>query len=226
MPNSLVARALGARFESLHPEVRARHAFAAEDGQYSIGEGVMDRVWSGSALFAPFLAIGARRNIMFPESGRDVPFRIECWAYRDGLGRETLSLNRTYFMEQERRFDEFLVDVPEAPGLIIYVGNHQHLAVEIEVAASKQGGVEFRTRRQRLMTPLGALRFPLPLSAEATVHEWFDEELGQFRIDGRVRNRLFGDVFGAVGCFESRLAPVPNGGPPRSIRPVVEEARW
>jgi hypothetical protein len=226
LAHSLVAAALGRDFEKLHPAVRERHAFDSSSGCYSVGVGVMERIWSGSPLFAPFLKLGARRNSMFPDSGENVPFRIECWAYVDSHGRETLSLNRSYSMEQTRRFDEYVVAVPGASTLIIYVGSHQHLAVEIHIAVSAAGGLEFRTRRQRLMTPLGALRFPLLASAEAVIHEWYDDSADRFRIDGRVRNRLLGDVFGSIGSFQSRIEAVPDAGVPMKVRPVREESRW
>jgi hypothetical protein len=223
---SLVAKALGRDFEKLHPAVQERHSFDSSTGCHSVGVGVMDRVWSASPLFSPFLRLGSRRNIMFPDTGENVPFRIECWAYVDSHGRETVTLNRSFGLKQTRRFDEYVVAVPGAPSLIIYVGSHQHLAVEIRASVSDRGGVEFRTGRQRLMTPVGAFRFPLLLSAEAVVHEWYDEGSGQFRIDGRVRNRVLGDVFGSVGSFQSHLEPVPESGVPSSIRPLREEPRW
>ena len=186
----------------------------------------MERVWSGSRLFAPFLRIGSRRNIMFPDTGSEVPFRIECWAYVDSFGRETLTLHRSFGLKTTRRFDEYVVRVPSADSLVIYAGTHQHLAVAFDVRLSSRGGVELRTGRQRLFTPVGALRYPLLLSGEASVVEWYDEDLGRFHIDGRVRNRIFGGIFGFSGSYESRLERVPDSGIPAGIRPVKEESRW
>lgn len=222
----LFQRALGRDFEKLHPAAQERHSFDSSSGQHSIGEGTMDRVWSGSRLFDPFLRIGARRNIMFAESGTDVPFRMESWAYLDSFDRETLTLNRAFGLKRARRFDEYVVAVPGASSLIIYVGSHQHLAVEFEVRLSSRGGVEFRTGKQRILTPVAGLRFPRFLSGEAHVHEWYDEHLGRFRIDGRVENRLLGGIFGFTGCFESRLERVASAGVPASVKPIREEHRW
>lgn len=114
----------------------------------------------------------------------------------------------------------------QAGGSETLISAPKHLAVELRVGVSARGGLEFRTGRQRLMTPAGAFRFPLLLSAEAVVHEWYDEDSGQFRIDGRVRNRVLGDVFGNVGSFQSRLEPFPASGVPAGIRPLREEPRW
>jgi hypothetical protein len=232
MPSSLVARRLGAAaFGRLHPASRERHGFGPEDGLYSIGVGTMDRVWHSTVLFAPFLLLGSARNIMFPESGKDVPFRIECWSYRDRHGRDTLSLNRSFEFPgrrgstRTRRFDEYLVELPADRGLRIYVGSQQHLAATITVAATERGGVRFATGAQRLFTRAISLRFPMLLSATAEVEEWFDDSIGRFRIEARVRNRIFGDVLGCRGTFTSSLAPIPSDGVPSSIRPRIEEAR-
>lgn len=70
------------------------------------------------------------------------------------------------------------------------------------------------------------MRFPLLASGSAYVHEWYDEDIGRFRIDGRVRNPLLGGIFGFSGSFESRLVRVPQGGVPASARPVKEDRRW
>ena len=86
---SLAKIALGRDFEKLHPAVKERYSFDSSTGCYSVGIGVMERVWSGSRIFAPFLRLGSRRNIMFPDSGENIPFRIESWAYLDSHGRET-----------------------------------------------------------------------------------------------------------------------------------------
>ena len=217
--------ALGRDFDRLHPALRERYGFNSSTRCHSVGIGVMERIWSGSRIFAPFLHLGAQRNIMFPESGEDVPFRIECWAYKDSHGRETLSLNRSFEMKRTLRFDEYIVAIPATGDLIIYAGNHQHLAVELDVSVSSSGGLELRTGAQRLMTPVGAWRFPLLFSAEAVVHEWYEASSGRFRIDGRVRNRILGDVFGCVGFFESHLEPDPGSGIPAGVRPLREETR-
>lgn len=225
MSASLVARMLGNRFGKLHPAVRERHGFDSSSGVHSVGIGVMDRVWHSTSLFVPFLRIGSRRRIMFPESGTDVPFRIECWAYVDSLGRETLSLNRSFEFDTLRRFDEYVVMAPGAQRLLIYVGSHQHLVADLTVQATPRGGLEFSTGAQRLLTRGPAIRFPRILSASAHVEEWFDETEGRFRIEARVRNRFFGEVLGCVGSFESAVRRIPESGVPAEIRPIHEEAR-
>lgn len=223
---SIVAGRLGSDFARLHPELQRRYGFTSGDGVYASGSGTMDRVWNGSALYRPFLLLGAMRNIMFPERGTDVPFTIENWAYRDTFGRETLSLNRVFRFPRERRFDEYIVDVPGASELVIYVGSYQHLAVTLVPEVSDRGGLVLRSGAQRLLDRDISIRFPLFFSATAEIHEWYDESAKRFRLEGFVRNRLLGDVFCCVGSFESSLVRVPSSGVPRAVRPRREQRRF
>lgn len=76
----------------------------------SIGTGVMEEIWHGEAYTLPFLYLGSWRSIMFPETGRDIPFQIVNYAYVDsrvapngGLGA---AVGRAAFL---RRTDGILV---------------------------------------------------------------------------------------------------------------------
>ena len=80
---SIYERALGSDFEKLHPKIQQRFGFGSEDGVAAIGSGVMEEIWRGRIYTVPFLYLGAWRRIMFPETGRDIPFTIENYAYRD-----------------------------------------------------------------------------------------------------------------------------------------------
>jgi len=57
---------------------------------------------------------------MFPEVGRNIPFTIENYAFRDDFGRETVSLIRTFDSTKRRRFDAYIgawLDEPSPRGL-------------------------------------------------------------------------------------------------------------
>ena len=70
---SIYEKALGSEFKKLHPMVQKRFGFATDDHIASIGRGVMEKLWLGRFWTIPFLYLGSWRNIMFPESGEDVP---------------------------------------------------------------------------------------------------------------------------------------------------------
>lgn len=96
---SIYQRALGSDFEKLHPRIQQRFGFHSESGIASIGAGTMDTIWRGPFYAVPFLHLGARRRIMFPDYGQNVPFTIENYAYRDRHGRETVTWLRTFETE-------------------------------------------------------------------------------------------------------------------------------
>jgi hypothetical protein len=109
MGESIYRRALGAEFGRLHPQIQRRFGFSSDDGLASIGHGVMEQVWHGLPYTLPFLYVGTWRRIMFPEYGRNLPFTIENYAYRDPLGRETVTWLRTFRTRRVRRFDADMI---------------------------------------------------------------------------------------------------------------------
>lgn len=148
---SIFRDALGEEFTRLHPELQRRFGFSSADGIACIGTGRMERVERGPAVVAPFLRLGTRRNILFPEHGRDVPFTIANYAYRDGFGRETVTFVRTFQFVRPRRFDATMVAAPGRAGTVIdYLGTHQHLAVELRVGVTARGGLVISSGAQRV----------------------------------------------------------------------------
>jgi hypothetical protein len=106
---SIYQRALGSDFAKLHPQIQRRFSLSSESGVAAIGTGVMERVWRGAAHTLPFLYLGIWRSILYPEQATDVHFNIQNYAYRDALGRETVTWVRKFATSQVRRFDAYMV---------------------------------------------------------------------------------------------------------------------
>jgi hypothetical protein len=214
------ARALGEDFARLHPRVQERLALSGARGM--IGHGVMDRVWRGPGFTRPFLRLGARRHILFPDHGRNVPFTIENYPYVDGHGRETVSFVRTFeFPRRRRRFDAQMV-YSTGRGLVDYLGTHQHLAVDLAVSVRPDGGFRIRSGGFRLHEGPVRVSLPRALTGTATVDEWFDDRSGQFRIEVAVVHARFGPVFGYEGSFSARYVDV-GGGVSGAVKPLREK---
>src|SRR5436305_2124907 len=138
---SIYERALGSDFVRLHPEIQRRFGFSSRDNIASIGTGVMEEIWHGRPYTLPFLCLGSWRRIMFPETGRNVPFQIVNYAYIDTLGRETVTWIRTFHTDsQPRRFDAYMIYSERRQCIVDYLGTHQHLAVDIDVSVASNGG--------------------------------------------------------------------------------------
>jgi len=221
---SIYQQVLGDDFTRLHPRIQERFAIRSEGGQAAIGRGVMQEVWRGPWYTLPFLYVGTWRNIMFPDQGHNIPFEIQNWAYRDELGRETVTWLRTFKTNVTRRFDAYMIYSEARARIVDYLGTHQHLAVELELSVDDSGGLRLRSGEQRFYEgPLG-FRFPQFFSGIADVCEWYDDDTERYQIQVSVSNRIWGPLFGYRGSFDVEWVDATDG-PPASILPRRVERR-
>lgn len=223
MATPIFERALGGDFARLHPRLRAQYGTCSSGGAAFRGRGVMEEVWHGRPYTVPFLHIGAMRASVFPEVGRDIPFTIENYAYMDGFGRETLTWSRRFEFPRARRFDETVIYSPRRGGLVVYMGSHQHLAVELKVSVDEEGALIVRTGAQRLYEWRVGVRFPLLFSGVAVAREQFCEREGRFRVDVSITNAVWGRIFGYRGWFDGEVVSCDSV--PEIVRPRREERR-
>lgn len=222
---SIYQQVLGSDFDKLHPQIQRRFGLHSGSGVAAIGTGMMDRLWHGAPYTLPFLYLGTWRSIMFPEQGRDVPFTIQNYAYRDPLGRETVTWVRTFATGKERRFDAYMIHSAQRGCIVDYLGTHQHLAVDLHLSVALNGGLRLRSGEQRFYEGALAFRFPLFLSGIAEVCEWYDDAACCYRIDMRASNRTWGPLFGYSGRFQVEWIPSSPGSVPPSILPRRLESR-
>lgn len=226
-PESMFQQALGAGFHRLHPMLQKRFGVDPAGGYACVGRGVFSEVRRGAWWTVPFLKFGAVRNILFPDAGTNVPFTIENYPYVDSFGRPTVTFGRTLEIRpnKHRRFDATMVYSAARGTVVDYLGTHQHLATDLELAVLDDGSLHLRSTRLRFYE--GRLQFTVPrfLTGTADLHECWDEERQLFTIDLEVSNPVFGFLFGYRGEFSCRFLPLPAGGPPPRLLPVREELR-
>ena len=222
---SIYQQVLGSDFQKLHPEIQRRFGFHSGSGIAAVGTGVMEEIWHGAPYTLPFLYVGTWRRIMFPEQGRNVPFTIQNYAYRDPLGRETVTWVRTFSTTKRRRFDAYMIYSEERGCIVDYLGTHQHLAVDIELSVAPNGGLQLKSGAQRFYEGPLAFSFPLLFSGIANVCEWYDDTEKRFRIEVNASNRTWGPLFGYKGKFHVEWLPVPPNAIPPEILPRRIEAR-
>ena len=219
---SIYQRALGADFSRLHPQIQRRFSLHSESGFGSVGTGIMQEIWHGKPYTLPFLYIGTWRSIMFPEQGTNVPFTIQNYAYRDTLGRETVTWVRTFKTKKTRRFDAYMVWSEERGCVVDYLGTHQHLAVDLQMSVTENGGILIRSGEQRFYEGLIRFRFPMFFSGTAEVFEWYDDAAACFRIRVASTNPRWGRLFGYTGSFQVEW---PTDAVPENILPRRVERR-
>jgi hypothetical protein len=225
--SSIYQKVLGEDCQKLHPKIQKRFGFCSEDKLAAIGKGVMQKVWVGKPYTLPFLYLGTWRNIMFPQSGKDVPFTIQNYAYKDKFGRETVPWVRKYqFPNRERRFDATMIYSEKRKKIVDYLGTHQHLVVDIDMAVSENGGLILYSGEQRFYEGVIGFKFPMLCSGNATVCEWFDDKEQKFKISVVVTNKFWGKLFGYEGTFETDYIDVDSlANIPKDIVPVREAVR-
>ncbi|GAA2072321.1 DUF4166 domain-containing protein [Pseudolysinimonas kribbensis] len=217
-------RALGADFARLHPMLQRRFGVGLDAGYACVGTGTMSRIRRGPWWTVPFLQFGRLRNILVPDHGSDVPFRIENFPYRDALGRETVTFVREYAIHgRSRRFDATMIYSERLGRIVDYLGTHQHLAVDLELRVEPDGSLLLRSDAQRFYEGIVGFRFPMLFSGRAELRERFDDHAGVFRVDLEVRNRFFGFLFGYDGTFTCEF-PAAHDAPAR-LKPVRTELR-
>ena len=164
---------------------------------------------------------------MFPQKGKDVPFTIENYAYKDKFGRETVTWVRKYsFPNRERRFDATMIYSNKRQRIVDYLGTHQHLAVDIEMMVAENGGLNLTSGEQRFYEGIIGFKFPMLFSGKANVCEWFDDKEQKFKISVVVTNKTWGKLFGYEGTFEVEYIPVNSiTDIPKDVLPIREEIR-
>lgn len=225
--SSIYQQVLGSDFQKLHPQIQKRFGFSSDDKIASIGKGIMQSVWYGKPYTLPFLYVGTWRNIMFPQKGKNVPFTIENYAYKDKFGRETVTWVRKYrFPNRERRFDATMIYSSKRRRIVDYLGTHQHLAVDIEMKVAENGGLNLSSGEQRFYEGAIGFKFPMLFSGKANVCEWFDDNEQKFKISVSVTNKIWGKLFGYEGTFDADYIPVNSTSEiPKDVLPVREEIR-
>lgn len=219
---SIFAEVMGSDFERLHPMMQRRFGVGLASAEACVGRGVMTSIRRGPWWTVPFLQIGRLRNILVPDVGDDVPFVIENYPYRDPFGRETVTFVREYVVRgRRRRFDATMVR--EGDRVVDYLGTHQHLAVDLDLAVDGRGGLELRSDAQRFYEGPVAFSFPMLFSGRALLREWFDEEDERFHVDLEVRNSRFGFLFGYRGSFTCEWMPATDA--PARVKPRRHERR-
>ena len=223
---SIVHRALGPDYERLHPKIRDQYGISSESDAAYVGKGIMEEIWRGRWYIVPFLYVGSLRRILFPETGKDIPFEISDYAYQDGFGRETVTWKRSFFFpSRERKFDEFFVFSEKRGMPILYAGTHQHLSVDLHFKVDDDGSMIVTTGKQRLFVGPLTIPFPRFFSGDAYVRESYNEEKEHFEVDVSIANPFWGKILGYRGWFDLERISCARHEIPDGTIPVRENRR-
>jgi Domain of unknown function (DUF4166) len=223
---SVYELAMGADFALLQPELQRYFSLAAgnDDGgaPLGIGTGVFDVAGCPRPSVRPLLRLASLDNSLFPEFGRNVPFRIVNRPGTDRRGRPGLTAVRTLEFPGTTRIMEDTTTW-QAPvrggrggGLLDAVGRHGLLRTGLDCSVGRGGRMRLVSRNAALAA--GPVAVPLPRLFEAVsfTEQWWDAAAGLFRIRTTVLQRQLGTVLEYDGSFDYRVEAAGPTPPPPS----------
>lgn len=176
-------------------------------------EGAMERVWHRPPWLWPLFWLMGRANALFPDTGRDIPFRLVITSQARPDGTPVQRWQRTFDFGMPRRFDSELafderrgrVVERVGPGRCIEVGAHlQFQAPRTLVMETDDIAVRLSRWRWRLPGFLGA--------EVHVVHQASPDHDDVAHIQLTVTQPLLGQIFGYEGTF--RVRQVAHGASP------------
>ncbi|CAN5906631.1 hypothetical protein BH11BAC7_BH11BAC7_28140 [soil metagenome] len=109
--------------------------------------------------------------------------------------------------------------------MLSYLGNKQHLVTSFHYKSNDDGSLSIHSGLQRFYA--NEITFDLPglFSGNAEVNESYDEKNGHFKINVKVSNKIFGDIFGYNGFFKAEFNEIVAENIPAYAKPLREEIR-
>jgi len=202
-------RALGDAADDLHPGVRERYGIGPGDDAV-VGRGEMDI--DNGTLALPVLYAMPARDLLFPETGTDVPFTVTTVGYRlDGY--EAMTTRRTFdFGDTRRRFDSVTVWDHEHERLLDFLGRGGLIASELRPRV-EDGALVVGGGRQWARVGSRYLPLPGPFAADVEVRDRYDDGEERYHVLGTVTNALAGRILRYRGTFTQEretIDPVPD----------------
>lgn len=183
----------------LHPKVQERYGEDSGPGVVTVGRGEMD-VASGT-LALPALYAMPSQNLLFPETGTDVPFTVTSAEYRTDAGHQVLGMRRTFeFDGTVRHFDSRTLWDAEGERLLDYLGSGGHLVSELDPRV-EDGALVVEGGRQWLRVGGRYLRLPGALAAEVSVRDHYDDATERYGVQAELRSPLAGEIVAYDGTF-------------------------
>jgi hypothetical protein len=191
--------------------------------------GTMDRVWRRHRWLDPALGMMARRRLLFPDAGRDVPATLRVHSLRDREGVPRQVWARRFGFAVVRAFDAELWFDRRRNAIVERFGRGGGLEVEWRMEPIGADGVAIVAGGGRLR--IGPITIPIPASltprARAIQHGVGRDGI---TIDLSLGLPVLGPILGYSGTFRLTSAdPLPvigQGSPARRSKRPRAPSRW
>jgi uncharacterized protein DUF4166 len=170
--------------------------FGADECHQVRLDGAMHRVWHRHTWLGPFFRLLARVDILFPESGRDVPASMTIARVDQGT-----AWRRTFSFAKIRRFNATMTYQPQC-GVVERIGPGGAIEVPWRVRSLGRDTIEITTGRLRVRA--GPLRLPIPGVLQVAVRAVERAVANAIHVDLVVSHPVLGAFFGYDGTFAVR----------------------
>jgi len=200
---SIYQSAMGNQFEKLHEKLRERYKFQNE--KPFVASGTMTYIEGGPKWLYPLFKLAVRWKFLFPEHGKDIPFKIVNTPQIGPNGEKQIHWERIFYFEKEKkkRYFNALMSLDEEQQIIQdYLGEPFLFYSDLLLSATSSGNLKIESKRQRFIC--GRWEIPLPkiFQGLATVIESYMDEEDLYLIRVIVKNPLIGTLFSYEGEFK------------------------
>jgi hypothetical protein len=191
----------------LPPVFREEFLLAADADYDLVLEGTMERIWHRPWWLWPILWLMGRTNTLFPDTGRDVPFRLVIANRIRPDGTLAQSWQRTFAFKAPRRFDSELAFDERRGRVVEWVGPGGCVEVGSELVVHRAGILVMTTNEATVRVGRWRWRLPGALGVQVqVVHEAVPDK-NAARVALTVRQKVLGPIFGYKGSFRMRREP-------------------
>ncbi|WP_431802857.1 DUF4166 domain-containing protein [Halobacillus andaensis] len=202
---SIFHRALGEKFNHLHPQLQKKFGLTSNQKVMILGQGRMTEIRGTPVWMRPFLNLGARDHLIFAERGKDVPFTLENYAYVDDEDREAISYVRRFFFPYAiRGFDAAMHYDEEQDAIVDSLGKSGSVVTVLDAEVTKEGGLLLQSREVNVKNTWKMTELTTSL------YEHYDEKEEAFRVHVHVDHPCLGTLIMYEGLVHTEFLPINN----------------
>lgn len=187
--------------EILPPAFQKQYLISVDSGQVAHFDGISQRVWHRPFWLWPFFWLLAHFDILFPETGTDIPATMKLTGARDAKGQPYHRWDRTFFFATPRYFKAIMAYDNQQKCVVEHFTPLNLLSMVWQFSFTAPTHLEIITSTCRLN--LGAWQIRLPRLFHPHVHvieDALDENTIQMSLT--MSHPLFGDIFGYAGTYK------------------------
>jgi len=198
---SIYKQIMGEQFDQLHEKLQERYEFP--HGKPFIASGTMTSIKSDPKWLRPLFKLAVRWKFLFPERGKDIPFKIVNTPQIGPNGEKQIHWERIfYFGTKERHFNALMSLNEERQVIKDYLGEPHLFYSDLLLTATSDGHLKIESKQQRFICGRWEIPLPKVFQGLATVIEKYLQEEKCYSIQVIVKNPLIGTVFSYEGEFK------------------------